>query len=396
MKEIRIGENIAALRKNSRTTQEQLAQALHISPQAVSKWEKGISYPDTETMAGIAEYFHVTIDFLYYGKAENSMENSKHTGIRAKDRHPNWLIYSYWKEEDLDALSDEEFRILRQKVTFEYRSIEYRSEKFTDFFAGKNGADLITAESGRTEADYFLYRQKSMADNLNITHFFALYERIFTFLCSLGIRNLFDLCCMPFLQSAWLVHYPDMRYTAVSDPLFHHPHIEESYVNKLFEDFTGSDRIRYIREEYPCDLDIPENSAAIAVWTHRLAAIVAWEEDKLRKLASQFDRFIIELVGRTNNTDLSNLPLKDVIYGEHRNFNDIREEQLANLKELLPQYEIYRLSDNPQNFILYGTRCPSDRDTILRRYDLIGDRIVSDMIPPHWSYELRTPTLIGE
>lgn len=40
MKEIRIGRNIAILRKNSHTTQEQLAQALHFSPQAVIKWEK--------------------------------------------------------------------------------------------------------------------------------------------------------------------------------------------------------------------------------------------------------------------------------------------------------------------------------------------------------------------
>ncbi len=41
MKEIRIGRNIAILRKNSHTTQEQLAQALHFSPQAVIKWENG-------------------------------------------------------------------------------------------------------------------------------------------------------------------------------------------------------------------------------------------------------------------------------------------------------------------------------------------------------------------
>ena len=43
MQDIRIGQNIAVLRKNSRLTQEQLAQALHISAQAVSKWENGVS-----------------------------------------------------------------------------------------------------------------------------------------------------------------------------------------------------------------------------------------------------------------------------------------------------------------------------------------------------------------
>ncbi len=109
MKEIRIGQNVAILRKNSHTTQEQLAQVLHISPQAVSKWENGMSFPDTQTLAMIADYFHVTIDFLYYGKVEDEMQESKYQGIRAKDYGPNWLIYSYWKEEDLDALTYEEF-----------------------------------------------------------------------------------------------------------------------------------------------------------------------------------------------------------------------------------------------------------------------------------------------
>ena len=73
MQDIRIGQNIAVLRKNSRLTQEQLAQALHISAQAVSKWENGLSVPDTLTVPQIADYFHVSIDFLYYGKAENTM-----------------------------------------------------------------------------------------------------------------------------------------------------------------------------------------------------------------------------------------------------------------------------------------------------------------------------------
>ena len=54
MQDIRLGQNIAALRKNHRLTQEQLAQALHISAQAVSKWENSLSVPDTVTIPQIA------------------------------------------------------------------------------------------------------------------------------------------------------------------------------------------------------------------------------------------------------------------------------------------------------------------------------------------------------
>ena len=68
MKEINISKNIADLRKQKGITQEQLAIALNISPQAVSKWETNTSLPDTQTLSLIAEYFEVSIDYLYYGK----------------------------------------------------------------------------------------------------------------------------------------------------------------------------------------------------------------------------------------------------------------------------------------------------------------------------------------
>ena len=68
MKEINIAKNIAELRKHKGITQEQLAQALNISPQAVSKWETSTSLPDTQTLPLIAEYFAVSIDYLFYGE----------------------------------------------------------------------------------------------------------------------------------------------------------------------------------------------------------------------------------------------------------------------------------------------------------------------------------------
>lgn len=68
MKEMNISKNIADLRKQKGITQEQLALALNISPQAVSKWETNTSQPDTQTLPLIAEYFEVSIDYLFYGE----------------------------------------------------------------------------------------------------------------------------------------------------------------------------------------------------------------------------------------------------------------------------------------------------------------------------------------
>ena len=43
---ITIGQNISINRKEKGMTQEQLAEICNVSPQAVSKWENDISYPD--------------------------------------------------------------------------------------------------------------------------------------------------------------------------------------------------------------------------------------------------------------------------------------------------------------------------------------------------------------
>lgn len=68
-----LSQNIARLRKERDLTQEQLGQALGISGQAVSKWEKG-GMPDTEMLPRIADYLGVSIDALY-GRPSEPLDN---------------------------------------------------------------------------------------------------------------------------------------------------------------------------------------------------------------------------------------------------------------------------------------------------------------------------------
>lgn len=67
MNQSNIGKNISDLRKKSGITQEELASAIKISAQAVSKWETNTCLPDTQTLPLIAAYFNVSIDYLFYG-----------------------------------------------------------------------------------------------------------------------------------------------------------------------------------------------------------------------------------------------------------------------------------------------------------------------------------------
>ena len=60
-----IGTKIQTLRKNKGITQEQLAEVLAVSAQAVSKWENGVSMPDIHLLPVIARYFGITMDELF-------------------------------------------------------------------------------------------------------------------------------------------------------------------------------------------------------------------------------------------------------------------------------------------------------------------------------------------
>ena len=64
-------ERFVRLRKENNLTQEDVANKLGISPQAVSKWENGISMPDITLLVDIANMFNVSVDTLLGKETEN-------------------------------------------------------------------------------------------------------------------------------------------------------------------------------------------------------------------------------------------------------------------------------------------------------------------------------------
>lgn len=63
--QIKLGEKIKELRQRDKRKQEDLAAALGVTNQAVSRWESSGGYPDIEMLPAIANYFHITIDELF-------------------------------------------------------------------------------------------------------------------------------------------------------------------------------------------------------------------------------------------------------------------------------------------------------------------------------------------
>lgn len=59
-----LSEKIRELRRKNGLSQEELADKLNVSRQAVSKWETGAAVPTTETLVELADYFGVSLDYL--------------------------------------------------------------------------------------------------------------------------------------------------------------------------------------------------------------------------------------------------------------------------------------------------------------------------------------------
>lgn len=73
----RIGDFIRKLRKERGLTQKEVAEALHITDRAVSKWERGLNAPDIALLEPLAELFGVSVGELIRGeRMEETMEET--------------------------------------------------------------------------------------------------------------------------------------------------------------------------------------------------------------------------------------------------------------------------------------------------------------------------------
>ncbi len=74
---ITLADNIRNLRKAKGLTQEQFAEIMGVSLQSVSRWETGISEPNIQVIAEIADYFETSIDYLVGAKTDKESKELK-------------------------------------------------------------------------------------------------------------------------------------------------------------------------------------------------------------------------------------------------------------------------------------------------------------------------------
>ena len=68
---IQIDENIRKYRRKKGLSQQDLADIIGVSHQAISKWERGENYPDLLSLVSLSQFFEVDINHLVYKEWEN-------------------------------------------------------------------------------------------------------------------------------------------------------------------------------------------------------------------------------------------------------------------------------------------------------------------------------------
>ncbi len=80
-----VSEKLYMLRKKSGLSQEQLAERLGVSRQAISKWEQGSAVPESDKLVAISDYFGVSLDYLLKdGEADVPADGEKSAQTASK------------------------------------------------------------------------------------------------------------------------------------------------------------------------------------------------------------------------------------------------------------------------------------------------------------------------
>lgn len=59
-----IAETIKSLRENANITQSELGKNLNVTRSSINSWEQGVSVPSTALLVQLAQFFHVSTDYL--------------------------------------------------------------------------------------------------------------------------------------------------------------------------------------------------------------------------------------------------------------------------------------------------------------------------------------------
>lgn len=113
-------DNLQSIRKEKKLSQEELAEKIGVSRQAISKWEQGSGYPETEKLLTLAQELNVSLDYLMLGEIKVT-ENNKTEIVSHNIIAPTGkiTIKSYDGKTIINC-----YKVMASKVMFKARSDE--------------------------------------------------------------------------------------------------------------------------------------------------------------------------------------------------------------------------------------------------------------------------------
>ena len=135
-----LGRRIARLRLAKTATQERLAKELNVSPQAVSKWENDINYPDISLLPDLARFLGVSVDELLSGASASTQETAAQENAAAQES----------AAEVVSVADDEPAEIVEESAEYADQGIATQSSGFS--FGKLFGKSMIKVEKN-DEAD---------------------------------------------------------------------------------------------------------------------------------------------------------------------------------------------------------------------------------------------------
>ena len=136
-----LGRRIARLRLARTATQERLAKELNVSPQAVSKWENDINYPDISLLPDLARFLGVSVDELLSGASASTQESTAAQESAAAQETAAEVI---------SVAADEPAEIVEEPVEQDNQGIATQSSGFS--FGKLFGKSMVKVEKN-DEAD---------------------------------------------------------------------------------------------------------------------------------------------------------------------------------------------------------------------------------------------------
>ena len=151
---IEIANRLYEYRKNMGLTQEELAEKIGVSRQAVSKWERSEASPDTDNLIELAKIYGVTLDELLMGKEESAEKEAPEA-----------------KEAEADTSESEETVHVHaesgsDKVDIGFKGIHINSKDGTKVSIDKNG--IFVSENGEekvfTDEDGHIHKSQDIVE----------------------------------------------------------------------------------------------------------------------------------------------------------------------------------------------------------------------------------------